>query len=344
MQKMVSCNFDKKLNKWIRFAHSTIVILLIIFSIKVNSQEICDLSLHAMFPPTPFANAYLNFDGRGDYLKTNDINALEFDTSSTGSFTIEAKFKITRSFAPQFITGKYYSKGWILGYHTDESGYVSITFSSGWKRVYNLGSDTTWHDYKITYDKATRTLTSFVDGNQTFSYTDFTYGNIQNTSAFSVGNVGFLPNYGPQSINVYNNWFKGSMDYIKISANSVNIVNYDFNECAGQFTKDSASYTMNDRTIPGEVSCGAVHMMLGFNPCEDTCDPAWVQDDFDKHTDFSPLGSGLRNISTEGGTTLVSQSTPTGMTVWNDYLVSCGSFNDAGGVPVKNIAKWNGQE
>jgi hypothetical protein len=343
---MVTCKLGKISKEWTKIVHLLVLFLvsLLIISAKGQAQERCDLSQHVMFPPTPYSNAYLNFDGTGDYLKTNDINSLEFDTASTGSFVIETRFKIKKVLSPQFITGKYYGKGWILGYHTDEGGYVSVTFSGGWKRVYNLGSDTTWHDYKIIYNKASRILTTFVDGNQTYTYTDFTYGNIQNISAFSVGNVGFLPNYGPQSINMYSNWFKGSVDYVKISANSVNIVNYDFNECAGQFTKDSASYTINDRTLPGEQSCGAQHMMLGYNPCEDTCDPGWVQDDIDKPTSFSALGSGLRSITIEGGFPVISMATPTGMTEWNNYLVSCGSFNNAGGVPAKNIAKWDGVE
>ncbi len=343
---MVTKNTQSVFKEWIKVIHLIIIFILslLIISAKADSQVVCDLSSQPTFPPSPYTNAYLSFDGTGDYLKTNDINALEFDTVSTGSFIIETRFKTGKIFSPQFIIGKYYSKGWMLGYHTDEGGYVSVTFSTGWKRVYYLGSDTSWHDYKITYNKAAKTLTTLVDGIITNTYTDFIYGNIQNSSAFSVGNVGFFANYGPQSVNLYNNWFKGSVDYVKISANSVDIVNYDYNECAGQFTKDSASYTMNDRTLPGEVSCGALHMMLGFNPCEDTCDPEWVRDDIEKPTDFSELSSGLRKIVIQGGMPTVTLSSPTGMTVWNNHLISCGAFNNAGGVPVKNIAKWNGFE
>jgi hypothetical protein len=343
---MVTEKTHRNYREWIKIIHLILILILslLIISAKIHSQEICDLSSQQMFPPTPYANAYLKFDGKGDYIKTNDINSLEFDTASTASFTIETRFKVGRTLSPQYIVGKHYSKGWILGYHTSDAGYVSITFSGGWQRVYYLGNDTTWHEYRISYDKASRTLTTFVDGNLTNTYTDFTYGNIQNASAFSVGNVGFFPNYGIQSVNLYNNWFKGSVDYVKISANSVNIINYSYNECAGQFAKDSASYVINDRTLPGETSCGALHMMLGYNPCEDTCDPAWILDDIEKSTDFSPLSAGLRSITMDGGMPQVTLSTPTGMTEWNNYLVSCGAFNEAGGVPVKNIAKWNGFE
>lgn len=315
---------------------------LLIMSAKLHSEQVCDLAAYPFFPPTPYTNAFLKFDGKGDFLRTNDIDELEFDTTSSNNIVIETAFKIDKPLSPQYVLGKYYGKGWILGYHTDESGYVSVTFSSGWKRVYYLGSDTSWHSYKITYDKNTRTLNTYVDGNLTYSYSNFIYGGISNPSAFSVGNVGFLAQYGPQSVNLYTNWLKGSVDFIKVKVNSVSIIDYDFNECSGQFAKDSASYYINDRTYPGEYSCGAKHLMLGFNPTEDTCDPSWILDDIDKPTDFSAMGTGLRTISVNNGFETVMQSSSTGMTVWNGYLVNCGTFNKAGGNTVKNIAKWNG--
>jgi hypothetical protein len=305
------------------------------------AQPSCDLSTSS-FPPTPFVNAFLKFDGKGDYLKTNDINELEFDTASTAEFEIETSFKLNKEYSPQYIIGKYYSKGWIIGYHTSEYGYVSITFSGGWKNIYYLGADTSWHKYKVTYDKQSKVLRTFVDGVLTFTYTDFSYGNIENNSAFSVGNVGFFPNYGPQSINVVGNWFKGSVDFIKVSVNQANVVNYDFNECAGQFAKDSLSFFINDRTLPGEQSCGAVHLMLGFYPCEDTCDPEWVRDDIERETDFYMMGEGLKSVVNNNGYEMTMQSFSTGMTNWNGYLVACGKFNRAGSEHVNNIAKWNG--
>lgn len=313
----------------------------ILFSGRLSAQEICDLMSSPMFPPSPFTNAYLVFDGKGDYLKTNDINALEFDSTTTNVFEIEARFRVEKAYAPQFIAGKAYTKGWLIGYHTSEYGYVSISFSNGWKNIYYLGADTSWHTYKITYNKASRVLKTFVDGNETYSYTDFSYGSIENNAAFSIGNVGFFPNYGPQSINLVNNWFNGAVDFFRVSVNQANVVNYDFNECAGQFVKDSASFFINDRTIPGETSCGAVHLMMGFYPCADTCDPQWVRDDVERETSFSPMEDGLKNVVNQNGYPMTMQSLATGMTTWQNSLIVCGYFNRAGNVQVNHIAKWD---
>lgn len=318
------------------------ILSLLIISAKLYAQEICDLSAHPFFPPTPYVNAFLKFDGQGDYVKTNDIPALEFDTATTSGFVIEARIKIGRVFQPQYILGKHYGAGWLLAYHTAESGYISISFSTGWKRVYNLGSDTSWHDYRITYDKNSATLQTYVDGNLTNTYTNFVYGNIANEGAFSIGNVGFFPNYGPGSINLNSMWFKGSVDYVKITSGPAIIVNYDFNENSGQFAKDSASYYISDRTLPGENYCGSRHMMLGFYPCQDSCDPEWILDDIDKPTNYSSLAGGMKNVRYEGNAQIITPSYSTGMTSWNGYIVNCGNFNLAGQTPVGNIAKWDG--
>lgn len=321
-----------------------LLLTLLFLSTKIFPQVVCDLSLHSTFPPTPYTNAYLKFDGKGDFLRTNDINELEFDSAWTNTVVVETAFKITKSFSPQYIFGKYYGSGWILGYHTSESGYVSIAFNNVWKRVYYLGNDTAWHSYKISYTKNDRTLKTYVDETLVYSYTDFAYGNLSNGAAFSVGNAGFLPQYGNQTVNLYNNWLNGVVDYVKININSINIVKYDFNEHAGQFAKDSASYYINDRTLPGEINCGSRHFMLGYNPSEDTCDPEWILDENSTQTDFAALGSGLRYVMSENGFESIVPSSATGMTVWNSYLVACGSFNRAGETNVKNIAKWNGQQ
>lgn len=309
---------------------------------ELYSGQVCDLLASPYFPPTPYSNAYLKFDGKGDYLKTNDINALEFDTATTSSFTIETRFKVDKPFSPQFITGKSFAKGWIIGYHTSEWGFISMTFGSSWKNLYYLGGDTSWHDYRITYEKNGKILKAYVDGVLQFTYTDFVYGAIENGAAFSVGNVGFYPNYGPESINLSARWFKGSMDFIRILVNSSSIINCDFNECSGQFAKDSASYYINDRTLPGEQSCGSVHMMLGFYPCQDTCDPEWVNDDFESETEFISIGSGLKSVTGAGLNMITTSSFSTGMGKWNGKLVACGKFNMAGNTPVNNIAIWNG--
>lgn len=341
---MVTQKTAKNLKELVKIVELLVIFLLFLFILlpSANAQVVCDLGALSSFPPTPYQNAYLKFDGKGDYLKSNDIDALEFDTVTTESFEINARVKVERSFASQLILGKYMAKGWMIGYHVNEYGYISINFNSDWKNIYYLGTDTSWHDYKVTYSRSSKTLSMYVDGELTYTYFNFTYGNIQNISAFSVGNVGFFANYGSGSINLHTGWFKGGVDYVRISSNNVNIVNYDFNECAGQFTKDSASYSISDRTIPGEQSCGARHMMLGYYPSSDSCDPEWIRDDIERHTNYSSLGSGIRNIRTDGSYQETVPTTGYGLTQWNNYLVACGVFTEAGGAPAKNIAKWDG--
>ena len=246
-------------------------------------------------PPTPYEIGYLKFDGKGDFLRTSDLNALEFDNSTTDNFLILAKIKVTKPFADQRIFGKYYSAGWMLGYHTSHYGYVSIYFSgAGWKHVYYLGADTSWHSYKISYNKQSQSLKTYVDDSLIYQYSNFVFNNLQNVGAFSAGNVGFLPLSGNQSVNLYTSWFNGYIDDLRIDVNQTPVVNYNFNEGAGQVVRDSGSYFITDRTNPSETNCGSTHLMVGFNPSQDTCDPQWIREDENLTTKFRSLGTGLQ--------------------------------------------------
>ena len=178
--------------------------------------------------------------------------------------------------SPQYIFGKYNVTGWIVGYNTNESGYISILVGNTWKNVYNLGQDTSWHEYMIKYNKPTGKLSTYVDGSPVFTYENFSYVNLANTGAFSIGNAAMLNSYGPGTYSINSDWFGGEIDYLKIMVNTSNAVNYNLNECAGQVAKDSAAYFYSDRTYPGVSTCGATHFMLGYMPSKDTCDPEWV--------------------------------------------------------------------
>lgn len=321
-----------------------IILLISIISFSANSQTGCDPSLNLMLPPSPYSDGYLTFDGKGDFLRTSDINQLEFPYETTDSFKIYTRMKIDEPFKAMNIFGKYRSAGWIVGYHNNEYGYLSIYINNTWKRIYYLGSDTTWHDYEIRYIKSSQTLSTFVDGIQTNLYTNFIYSDMTDLSAFSVGNVGFLPQYGPQSVNVYSYWFNGSLAAIKINANQNCLVNYGFNEGGGQVARDSISYFYSDRTYPGSTTCGRNHLMMGYMPAEDTCDPQWSAFDEPVNSRFSPLGTGTQYFVSNNGMEYFAEHFSTALTVHNGMLITTGSFNLAGGVPANRIAAWNGSQ
>lgn len=320
--------------------------LIFSFFISYNNLfagSVCENLNNSSLPPTPHQNGYLRFDGRGDFLRTNDLEVLEFQSSATDSILIKTKIKIRGPFCPQFIFGKYgVDRGWIFGYHTYQSGYVSFSFSYGWKNIYYLGADTNWHEYEIRYIKQTRVLSAFVDGNLTYTYPEFTYGDISNVGAFSVGNAGFLPQYGSNSVNLYTMWFKGDMDYLSVKVNGKNIVNYNFDECAGQVARDSASFHISDRVYPGVSFCGSAHFMLGYMPSQDTCDPLWVSGNNPLKTGFSPLGSGMQYWHSGEDGEYFAEHFSLALTVWNGYLINGGKFNRAGGNVAEHIAKWDG--
>jgi hypothetical protein len=319
------------------------LIISLFISFNLLAQPTCENPGNSSVPPTPYQNGYLRFDGRGDFLRTNDLNELEFDTISTNGFVIKTRIKIRRPFTPQNIFGKCYSAGWIFGYHTFDNGYIRILIGNSWKNIYYLGSDTAWHSYEIRYDKQARTLAAYIDNSLTYTYQDFSYGNLSNDRAFSVGNVGFLPQYGNQTVNLNSSWFKGDIDYLKISVNNENAVNYDFNECAGQVARDSASYYIFDRLYPGETYCGSAHFMLGYMPSKDTCDPEWIKEETNSlESRFSALGTGLQNWHSGEDGDYFTEHFSLCMTVWNGYLVNGGVFNIAGGNNARNIAKWDG--
>jgi hypothetical protein len=244
--------------------------------------------------------------------------------------------------SPQYIFGKYNVTGWIVGYNIIESGYISILLGNTWKNVYYLGQDTSWHEYKIKYYKSTQTLTTYIDDSLVFTYENFTYGNLANTGAFSIGNAAMLNSYGPGTYSINSDWFGGEVDYLKIMVNTSNAVNYSLNECAGQVARDSAAYFYSDRTYPGVSTCGATHFMLGYMPSNDTCDPEWVSGDTPGETRFSPLGTGLQYWYSSPSDNFYAEHFSISMTVWNGELINGGYFNLAGGIPARNIAKWNG--
>jgi hypothetical protein len=320
----------------------TLIIVLII-SFDLFAQNSCELISYSTLPPSPYDNVCLRFDGKGDFLRTRNIGTLEFRKSNTESFSIQGRIKISKPFVAQRILGKFYGTGWMLGYHTSQWGYISIYFGeAGWKHIYYLGGDSDWHTYKISYNRQSQSLKTFVDGVLTNEYTNFSYGNLQNNGAFSVGNVGFLPLSGNQSVNLYTNWLKGSVDYVRIDVNQIPVINCNFNEGVGQVARDSASYFLVDRTYPSEPDCGSSHLMLGFNPSQDTCDPEWVIEEPVQATKFRSLGSGLKYWHSGLDGEYYPEHFSLGLTVWDGYLINGGKFNRAGEIIANHVAKWDG--
>lgn len=319
-----------------------VFILLAFFTITIHSQTGCDPSLNSNIPPSPYVDGFLTFDGKGDFLRSGDLNGLEFPANSTDSFTISFTLKTVEPYKPMYIFGKGTNAGWIVGYHNNEYGFLSIYINNEWKRIYALNADTSWHDYEIKYKKQDLTLKTFVDGVLSYAYAGFTYTNMANNGAFSVGNVGFIPQYGPQTVNLYSLWFKGSIASIKITSNNVTVVNYGFNEGGGQVARDSISYFYSDRTYPGSSNCGISHLMLGYMLSADTCDPEWSAFDNPVQSKFSPLGLGTQYWYSNSGMEFYAEHFSTAMTTWNGKLVNTGSFNLAGGNPAKCIASWDG--
>ena len=321
----------------------TLFIILIILLAELKAQTGCGNLINSVMPPTPYSEGYLLFDGLGDFLRTSDLNSLEFPASTTDSFTISAKLKVNSNQGlPQYIFGKRNTAGWIFGYSVNETGYISILIGSEWKNIYNLAGDTSWHSYEVKYRKQTQELRTYTDGILTNLYTGFTYTDMQNSAAFSVGNVGFLPQYGVHSVTLTGNWFRGAVDYITVKVNVNRVVNYSFNEGAGQVALDSGAYSYSDRTMPGEQTCGASHMMLGYMLSQDTCDPEWVTGEYAASGRFQTLGEGTRYFYSQGGMEFFAQHFSVAMTNWNGYLVNGGYFNLAGSVQANNIAKWDG--
>ncbi|HEY3250617.1 MAG TPA: hypothetical protein VGK25_05810, partial [Ignavibacteria bacterium] len=323
----------------------TFICLLILLNSSVLFSQLCE-NPNTHIPPTPFTNGYLRFDGRGDFLRTNNDARLDLAYDQTDNFIIETKIKVTRPYSLMRILGKIYAAGWMLSYHTYQPGVLSFTIGNVTKDVYTLNADTNWHTYKICFSKDSLKLTTYVDETITHTYTNYTYGNTSNNIAFSVGNTGLPPTFGFESYIVYDGWFKGSIDFLKLNKNNSPLLNYDFDEGIGQYARDSASYFITDRTLPGEPSCGAVHFMLGFMPASDTCDPEWISDANSYTTDFYPLSTGFRyyyqNQSQNWAAYLESFSLS--LTVWNGYLVNGGFFNQAGWIEAKNIAMWDGAQ
>lgn len=323
-----------------------IVILIIVFILNLQfllSQPSCEVLANNSVPPSAFSNSYMQFDGKGDFLRSQNHEPLNLNYSQTNSFTITSRIKVNNPFTSMKIFGKYYGSGWILSYNDFSNGVISFTISGTTKNVYTLNADTNWHTYKISFSKSLSLLVTEVDGTVTNTYTNFSYGATDNSAAFAIGNTGFPSTYGWGSYSLAGNWFKGGIDFLKIERNNFTLARYDFGEGAGQVVRDSASYYIGDRIYPGVSGCGILHMMLGYMPASDTCDPVWISaDTLSQQTGFFPLGSGLSYYYDVEGLSTYLESSSSGLTVWNGKLVNCGKFNRADGNEIKSVGLWDG--
>lgn len=127
-----------------------IIILFSLFTFKTEAQVGCDPLLNSSLPPSPYIDGYITFDGKGDFLRTDDLNQLEFPYNSTDSFTISAELKIAQPYKAMYIFGKYRSAGWIVGYNivaVNSRCAVKITvyyqviiknFQGSWPQIYTI--------------------------------------------------------------------------------------------------------------------------------------------------------------------------------------------------------------
>ena len=106
-------------------------IFLTLISQNSYSQVTCESRDTSIVPITPYTNAYLYFDGVNDFVRTRDLEQLEFIYATTDSFYISVRLKITGTTA-QYIMGKYEGSnntGWILSFNTPDLGKVSFAIN-----------------------------------------------------------------------------------------------------------------------------------------------------------------------------------------------------------------------
>ena len=134
-----------------------ILILLTVFALNLQfllSQPSCEVLSNNFIPPSAFTNSYMQFDGRGDFLRTQNYEPLNFNYSQTDSFTVITRLKVNSPFQPMRIFGKIYGAGWMFSYHMFNTGVISFSIGSSTKSVYTLNADTNWHTYKISFSKS----------------------------------------------------------------------------------------------------------------------------------------------------------------------------------------------
>jgi len=324
----------------------TIIIFSVFLFIQIASllAQTCESLDSSIIPITPYTNGYLYFDGSFDFARTRDAYDFEFNYGSTDSFYISVSLKILGS-GTQYIMGKYYSSnstGWILGYNTDSTG-VRFYNGQAWRRVYNL-TDTNWHKYEIKFSKADATLKTWVDGNLTFSYINYSYTSSTNIRAFGIGHAELSTSVGLNDINVSDKFFKGYIDELLIMRNGTKVGKYLFDEGAGEVVRDSTEWTISDRTYPGDsITYIGEHLQLGYGPGPDTCDAKWITDSRTNTTKYSDLSGGFLFYAplTFG----IGESFSLGLTVYNGNLINTGTFNRINGSltdTAYSIAQWNG--
>ena len=322
----------------------------------VGSRITPVLTIDTTMPLTPYGNGWVIFRGTShrQFMKTADLDFLEFPIATTDSFRIQTKVKFgTRK--SMWICGK---ANWIIAFNSSTANKISFIFTggAGWIPIKSIATtDTsTWHTIDIKYTKANTTMLVLVDDSTAYNNSSYSYTSPANIYSFSVGQGGMAtgmsdPSFG-NSLDA-SSFFDGSMDYMYIHTwgSLQDSVIYDFNEGSGQYAYDKGTYLTYDRTFSDNTSSGH-HLLSGVFSNIDSQDVTWSKGVRTSTTDVTTLGTGLW-MWAGSGNSWWQESFTNGQTILGTKYVFTAQFNRVNvpantfthsGDTAYSVCYWNG--
>lgn len=280
-------------------------------------------------PPTPYSTSYLYFAGspsaRGQFVKHLGDNDAQYGlglvNATTDSFDVQ--WNVYFGATGRHVLGKFNGgAGWFTTIGNNIGAYIVEWYMSGKGYIAIdtvLNTDTTWHSYRVHYNKSTTTLQAWVDGVRHVNNTSYTHTVTAHSYSFALGVWGALNSVADTGMSA-GTYFKGGIKApLTIVRYSGGVdTTYDF-QFSGYGQNIYCNVTTNGNYVKGwydfdrsgysgvSPMTNSPHLTLGLYPSNDTKDPLWV------NTGTAPswivqLGYGVRFYGLSIGSAMNTES------------------------------------
>lgn len=297
---------------------------------KVSSFPLPNFAIDTTQAPlTPFTSSYLYFAGapsaRGQFVKHMGSNDCQYGlglvNATTDSFDVQ--WNVYFNGTGKHVFGKFNGGvGWFSTIGNNIGAYIVEWYMSGKGYIAIdtvLNTDTTWHSYRVKYNKSSTTLQAWVDGVRHVNNTSYSHTASAHSYSFALGVWGALNTVADTGMSA-GTYFKGGMKapltIIRYSGGRDTTYNFQFSGFGqnvycnvtsnGSYVKGWYDY---DRSGYSGVASMLVspHMTMGLYPSNDPKDPLWVNTGTAPSW-IVPLGYGVRNYGIALGAAMNDES------------------------------------
>jgi len=308
-------------------------------------------------PLTPFTSSYLYFAGapsaRGQFVKHLGDNDAQYGlglvNSTTDSFDVQ--WNVYFGGTGKHVFGKFNGGvGWFSTIGNNIGAYIVEWYMSGKGYIpidTVLNTDTTWHSYRVHYNKSSTTLQAWVDGVRHVNNTSYSHTASAHLYSYSLGVWGALntvADTGMSSGTYFKGGIKTPLTVVRYSGGRDTTYTFQF---PGFGQNVYCNVTSNGTYVKGwydfdrsgysqvESMLVSPHMTLGLYPSNDPKDPLWVNTGTAPSW-IVPLGYGVRTYGIAIGAAMNTESYTNGECVYktnftgqgeSTFVVVAGTFN-----------------